>query len=359
MKYHPLTFPADSQAHCSVVEWWYFNGHLYDKAGNPYSFMNCLFKVDAWRAKIPYIKQLPGHDYYFAHCLLCDINAQKTYKSVHHVSLVSRDSFKKPFMYVRFFNPFDIRGFRGSEIKETSLHNFHLKADNFSLDLHSRKEPLMEGGRGFAKACHRETFYYSLTDMETKGLIFIKDKKIEVEGRAWMDHVWSDVSFVHDKWTWFAFQLDNGTDIMCMEYDINGQKDYFVDMIHADGRQEHFRHCIMRPGKELWESKNTKASYPLNWQIEIPDKNMIIDAKSLMFDQEMIFGAINYWECPLKVSASYKGEKIKGNGFMELAGYPSDYNFPLLVARKIFKEAQSLIKSAAGKLFNFFPKRRD
>jgi predicted secreted hydrolase len=344
MKLHPVTFPADSQAHESIIEWWYFNGHLKDKAGNHYGFMDCLFKVDAWRTKIPHIIKFPGRDFHFAHSMLCDIDAQKNYKSVNYVTLLSRGSFKKPMMYAGYFNPLSLRGFKHSEIKETGLHNFHLKTENFSLDLKSRKNPLLIGGKGYAEACNRKTFYYSLTDMKAKGSILIKDKWIDVEGKAWMDHVWADVASYRDRWTWFSFQLDNGTDIMCIEYDDGKQKECLVDMIHADGTQEHFRRCVMRHGKEVWKSRKTKASYPLNWEIEIPEKKMVIDAKPLMSDQEMIFGVINYWECPLKITAHIDGKKVKGQGFVELANYPSHYNYLLLVTKNMFEGIKKFFK---------------
>jgi len=54
-----------------------------------------------------------------------------------------------------------------------------------------------------------------------------------------------------------------------------------------------------------------------------------------MKDQEMIYGAINYWEGPLDVTAKIRGKKVKGVGFMELVGYPSDYHFVLLTMKEL------------------------
>ncbi|MHA1895810.1 MAG: lipocalin-like domain-containing protein, partial [Promethearchaeota archaeon] len=34
-----IEFPKDELAHNSIIEWWYFNGHLTDKQGNRYAFM--------------------------------------------------------------------------------------------------------------------------------------------------------------------------------------------------------------------------------------------------------------------------------------------------------------------------------
>ena len=63
----------------------------------------------------------------------------------------------------------------------------------------------------------------------------------------------------------------------------------------------------------------------------------------LLDDGEMIFGAINYWEGPVVVAATVAGKKVKGVGFMELAGYPSDYNFLFLAGKKVNARVQKEI----------------
>jgi hypothetical protein len=64
-----------------------------------------------------------------------------------------------------------------------------------------------------------------------------------------------------------------------------------------------------------------------------------------MRDQEMIYGAINYWEGPLEVTALISGKKVKGVGFMELVGYPSDYNFVFLTMNELKKSLRRKIFS--------------
>ena len=36
----PIVLPKDNGPHDFIIEWWYFNGHLYDKGGKEYSFMD-------------------------------------------------------------------------------------------------------------------------------------------------------------------------------------------------------------------------------------------------------------------------------------------------------------------------------
>ncbi|MEI6478691.1 MAG: lipocalin family protein, partial [bacterium] len=216
-----------------------------------------------------------------------------------------------------------------NEIVETDKNVFHIKTEHLDLILESKKSPLLEGGKGYISVCGRGSYYYSLTDMKTSGTITIDGKTIEVKGNSWMDHQWADVSYKQDKWTWFSLQFDNGTDIMCCEYDDGKVKDRLVDIIPKSGRSLHYNDLILIPGRDVWKSQMTKAEYPMSFDIEIPKYKAKLNVKSVMSDQEMIFMAINYWEGPLEVSGTIDGKKVKGNGFMELVGYPSDYNYLL------------------------------
>lgn len=350
LKFRPIQFPRDGQAHNSIIEWWYYNGHLQDKDGNKYSFMDCLFRTDLKRVQIPFLRKIPVKDnstiIYFAHSIVADLQTKKSYKEIQNISMVSRDSFTRPLLFVNYIDPLIVRGFTHHEIAEISPFNFHLKTENLDLQLESQKKPLMESGKGFISVCGRESYYYSLTDLRVKGLIKIKDKLIEVEGQAWMDHQWADCSYQKDKWSWFALQLEDHTEIMCVEFEDGPSREYLVDIIYPDGSQEHLKKMILTPGKKSWTSQDTKSTYPLNWEIEIPDKNMRFSIKALIPDQEMIFGAINYWEGPTEVSGEVNGKKIRGQGFMELVGFSSDYHYLSLLSKRVNREILKRLRAS-------------
>jgi predicted secreted hydrolase len=304
--------------------------------------MDCLFRADLKKVQIPFLRKIPVKDnttvIYFAHSVVSDLTTQKSYKEVQNVSMISRDSFKRPLMFANYIDPFIIRGFANYEIAETSPFNFHLKTENLDLQMNSQKAPLMEGGKGYISVCGRESYYYSLTDLKVRGTLSIGDKLIDVEGQAWMDHQWADCAYKKDKWSWFALQLKDHTEIMCVEYDDGKNREYLVDIIYPDGRQEHLNKLLLRPGKETWTSKETKSEYPMTWEIEIPEKKMSFRVKSLLRDQEMIFGAINYWEGPTEITGEIAGKPVKGFGFMELVGFASDYHYLNLLGKKVNKE---------------------
>ena len=77
-----LKFPKDEQAHNSVIEWWYFNGHLKDKQNNKYSYMNCLFRANLSKVNIPFLKKIPLKTMYFSHSILTDIKKQKSFPEI-------------------------------------------------------------------------------------------------------------------------------------------------------------------------------------------------------------------------------------------------------------------------------------
>jgi predicted secreted hydrolase len=341
MKQRPIKLPDDMRPHDTIIEWWYFNGALTDAKGNKYSFMDCLFRADANKVKIPYLKNLFGRSVsgkyvLFAHSMLADIATQKIRKDVQNISFASGDSFSRPLFYVNYIDPVTAAGgFVVHEMAEIVPSKFHIKTETLDLVMESKKKPMLEGEKGFITVRGRDSFYYSLTDLATSGAVRVGDDWVPVKGRSWMDHQWADVAYAKDRWTWFSIRLDDGTDIMCVEYSDGKGKDCVVDILDVRGNTAHSTSVTFTPGKKAWKSKTTKAEYPLSWMIEIPEKDIVLGATAAISDGEMIFGAINYWEGPVVITGAVGGKKVKGVGFMELAGYPSDYNYLLLTGKKV------------------------
>jgi len=323
MKYKKIKFPEDELAHKNIIEWWYFNGNLKDKKGNEYAFMNCLFKVKVDKVKIPFLK-VPLKTAYFSHSLLSDIKNKKFYSEVNPLSIVSTDSFSKPLLFIEYTQP-SLNGYISYIIEKTEKSKYHIKTKDMDLTFISTKTPLLEGGKGFVSLNPKETYYYSLTNLKTRGKIKIKGKWIEVKGKSWMDHQWADVPYEGDKWTWFSIQLENNMEIVCFEYDDKKNKTYLASISYPNSKQKHFSEIKLKPLGEKWKSKRTGTIYSLSWEIEIPSEKIKLEVQSLIKNQEMNFGTINYWEGPLKVKGAIKNKKVKGKGFMELVGYPSDY----------------------------------
>jgi len=356
-KIDEVVLPKDNGPHDFIVEWWYFNGHLYDEKGREYSFMDCFFKVDISKVNIPHIAPhlvedvfKNGEYFHFAHSVVSDISKNKNYKEIQNISLLSSDSFKKDLLFINYKNAHLLGEGLSGEIIEVKPNDFYIKTKNISLNLESQKAPLLEGGHGYVGTPQDGSYYYSFTDMKVNGSLSLEGKNIKVSGKAWMDHQWANATYKgkKDKWTWFSFNLENGTEIMCVEYDTLRGIDILIDIIDKEGNQTQYKKAKIIPLSKFLKSKKTKAKYPLSWKIEIPEGDIFIKAEAMMKDQEMIFGQINYWEGSMRVTAVINGKKVKGRGFTELVGYESDYNYLMLEEKEIEKSLFKNIK----KIFN-------
>ncbi|MBU0536277.1 MAG: hypothetical protein KKE20_04890 [Nanoarchaeota archaeon] len=323
MKYKKIRFPKDVFPHDKVIEWWYFNGNLADSSGRRYSFMHCLFRADAKKSKIPFIERIPLNYVLFSHGLLSDISQKKTYQDVYPIVFRSVDSYSKPRFFVNFAPP-SMKGYLNYEIEETGPHCFRVKSKFLDIMLRSKKEPLLEGGKGFLDLDSKQTFYYSLTNMHADGWIIIDKKRIHVTGKAWMDHQWADEYYTRDKWSWFSIQFDNDTELVCFEYDVGKKKSYLASIIDKKSRSKHTSNVKLIPDKRNWKSPVTGAVYPLDWKIIIPEFDVDIRISSPLKEQEVLFSTINYWEGPISAAGKVFGKSAKGKGFMELASYPMD-----------------------------------
>jgi predicted secreted hydrolase len=352
MKHRKIKFPKDELAHNHIIEWWYFNGHLEDKQGNEYSFMNCFFRADVKKVKIPFLTKLPFKILYFSHSAILDIKSEKFYPSIDLISIISKDSFSKPLLFINYINPAVEKGYINCVIEETKKFVYHLKDRNIDLKLTLVKKPLLEAGTGYVDLKSKGTYYYSLTNLKTKGRIKIKNKWIEVAGKSWMDHQWANVSYSKDKWTWFSIQLDNNLEIVCFEYDDGKTKTSLASISYPNNKQEHVDEVKFTPLGVKWTSPKTKAEYPLSWKIKISSKNVDLEVAPLIKSQEMIFGSINYWEGPLKVSGLFDNKKVKGVGFMELVGYPSQYSNIKYVKEELEKAVNQFFSYVKKTTFN-------
>jgi predicted secreted hydrolase len=334
-RHKPIKFPIDESFHNCAVEWWYWNGHLKDKSGKEYSFMDCLFKVNAKKMKMPILEKISPKVSYFSHSIITDISSKKFYSKVSPISIVSDDSFSDSKLFINYLNAEIKNGYTNCIIEKIDESTYHIKNENVDLNLISTKKPILEGGSGFVDLKSKATYYYSLTNLKTKGKIKVGKKWIDVTGKSWMDHQWAESEYSLDKWDWFSVQLDNDTEMVCYVYDDGKTKTYIADVSYPNNKQKHFKKVEIIPLKKHWRSPKSKAVYPTAWKIKIPEKNIELDLTAKIVSQEMLFGSINYWEGPLSVKGIWDGKKVRGDSFMELVGYPSKYNNIKYVVDKI------------------------
>jgi predicted secreted hydrolase len=181
-------------------------------------------------------------------------------------------------------------------------------------------------GEGPGHASH----YYSLTRMETSGMITLQAKQIPVTGLSWMDHEFGSNQLLAYQvgWDWFSLQLENGWDLML--YQIRRQ-DGRVDpyssgtLVVEDGRAIH----LPLPQWQIavlgfWKSPKSKAEYPAAWQINVPAQGLALRLKPLVQDQELLTlksTRVTYWEGAVSIEGVLRGRPIRGRGYVEMTGY--------------------------------------
>ena len=311
--------------------------------------MDCLFKVDIKKVKIPFLSKIPLKISYFSHSLISDLKNKSFSHRIAPLSLISDDSFSKPLLFINYINPSIKNSYTNCVIEKTAESEYIVKNEDIDLKMSSTKKHLLEGGKGFLDLQSRTTYYYSLTSLKTEGRIKIKDKWIDVTGKSWMDHQWADTSYTKDRWDWFSIQLNDNREIVCCMYDDGKNRTYFADISYEDGSQEHFREVEIIPLGKPWISPKSKAVYPMSWKIKIPAKKIDLNLTAKMKNQEMLFGSINYWEGPLQVDGLFGINKVSGVGFMELVGYTSRYSNVKYLRDEIGKTANWFISAAKSK----------
>ncbi|MFH1426624.1 MAG: lipocalin family protein [Candidatus Kerfeldbacteria bacterium] len=323
-----VLFPRDENKHDdAIIEWWYFNGHLWDKRGSRYAYMSTLFKVDTRHVGEPMLKRMPFKTLYFAHSQLFNVAKRSFAPIMEYIVIPSRDSFTRDLLFVNFASPFVMNGYFNNSIEETSLFNYRVKNEQVNLSLESKKKPLMVGGDGYQRLGNKGSYYYTLTHLDTKGTIRQNDRDLEVTGLSWMDHQWSKLNFASSRqWTWFSLQLDNGTEILCYIYGDDERDDCWASIMNPNGTQTHTSDVHFTALDEKWKSPKTKATYSISWKISIPSKKINITVKPLRKDPEMLFAKVNYWEGPMDVRGTVGSKEVNGHGFMEIFGRPSQYN---------------------------------
>lgn len=354
MRMKQVLFPRDEHKHDdSIIEWWYFNGHLWDKRNSRYAYMTTLFRVNTRRIGDPIVKRFPMKTLYFSHSLLFNVAQRSFSPMMDYVVIPSRDSFAKERLFINYTSPFILNGYFNNVIEERNLFEYRVKNEQVDLELDATKKPLLVGGNGYQRLGTKGSYYYSLTHLKTSGRIRRGNREIDVSGISWMDHQWSSVNFAQSmQWTWFSIQLNNDTEILCYIYGDKESEEYWASIVHANGHQDHTTDVHFRALNNKWHSLKTKATYSLSWRISIPSKGVDLTVRPLREDLEMLFGKINYWEGPMSVQGTVRGERVTGNGFMEIFGRPSQFN-ELTAVRDLLRDYSSGLKKQLASL----PKR--
>jgi predicted secreted hydrolase len=326
-----LAFPADFGAHPeSRTEWWYVTGSLRSGA-RLWGFQVTFFRSSTGIEAAAGSRFGPGQ-LLFAHAALTDLEA----KRLRHDQRIARSGFGiaqargddtgivlRDWQMSRTPSPTD---------SSRSRYRAQVASDSagfaFDLQFDATQPVLLQGDAGLSKkgpGANETSRYYSEPQLAVKGRLTLEGKPVDVDGRAWLDHEWSD-AFIPSQavgWDWIGMNLDDGSALTAFRLRrADGSAVYAggsfrragepVRSFGADG-------VVFTPGR-IWESASSRARYPVEWTITTPAGSFGV--RTLLDNQELdsrgSTGAI-YWE-GLSDLLDAAGRRI-GRGYLEMTGY--------------------------------------
>ena len=157
------------------------------------------------------------------------------------------------------------------------------------------------------------------------GQLSLQGRSFAVNGRAWLDHEWSEEVLHPDAvgWDWVGMNLDDGSALTAFRL---RRKDGGTLWDGGSFRSAGGSLYVASPGEtefraqRRWTSPLSNATYPVEWMIRTPADfytvRAVIDNQEL--DSRASTGAI-YWE-GLSDLLDSNGKRV-GRGYLEMTGY--------------------------------------
>jgi len=319
-----LSFPRDHGAHPDMrTEWWYVTGHAQGPGGREFGFQVTFFRsrVDATRDMA---SAFAARELVFAHAAVTDLQGAR----LLHDQRIARAGFG-----IAQASTGDTRvRLRDWTLDRASEGSYRARivAQDFALDL--RFEPtqplLLQGQAGLSRKGpepKQASYYYSQPQLQATGRLQLGGATVEVRGRAWLDHEWSQ-EILHPEaagWDWIGMNLDDGSALTAFR------------LRRPDGSSVWDGGSFRRAGGAVrafdagqvrfsplrhWSSPASGARYPVAWLVQTPAGDFrvqaLLDAQEL--DSRSSTGAI-YWE-GLSDLLDTKGRRT-GRGYLEMTGY--------------------------------------
>lgn len=330
---YKYSFPRDHASHEAFkTEWWYYTGHLKSDDGKKYGYELTFFRSGVAPSEKAKTKSNAPSNVYLAHFAVSDINNKKFhfYEKLTRSGL-SLGSASSSVLHI--YND----GWRVDEAGDTMMLSADAEKVGIKLLLSSKKPPVIHGKDGVSQKADCvgcASHYYSLSRMETKGLLFIDGKEKRVNGTSWMDHEFGSNQLTEEQvgWDWYSLQLSDNTELMLY---MMRKKDGSIDknssgtIIGADGKAEHLNLSQFKiRSKSKWLSPQSKGNYPMNWEIEIPHKQIKLQVTPDFETQELVTKRstdVTYWEGASSITGTKGGKPITGEGYVEMTGYNESF----------------------------------
>ncbi len=319
----PLVFPRDHGAHPEFrTEWWYITGHA-AAAGREFGFQVTFFRsrVDETQGMA---SAFAARQLVFAHAAITDLQGGR----LLHDQRIARMGFG-----IAEASTEDTRvRLRDWTLERAPAGTYRaqLAAQDFALDLRfTPTQPLLlQGSAGLSRKgpeARQASYYYSQPQLGASGRLQVGGAALPVQGRAWLDHEWSE-EVLHPEavgWDWIGMNLDNGAALTAFQL---RRPDGSALWGGGSWRPPGGAVRSFEPGElrftplRHWTSPASGARYPVEWSVDTPAGTFRV--RPLLDDQELdsraSTGAI-YWE-GLSDLLDARGARL-GRGYLEMTGY--------------------------------------
>ena len=320
----PLTlrFPRDHGAHPQLrTEWWYITGQA-TAGGREFGFQVTFFRsrVDSTQGMA---SKFAARQLLFAHAAVTDVEGRK----LRHDQRIAREGFG---IASASQDDAAIRLRDWTLRRDNGAYLASVVAQDFALDLRcAPTQPLLlQGDQGLSRKGplpQQASYYYSEPQLAVSGSIRLQGAALQVQGKAWMDHEWSDELLHNDAqgWDWIGMNLDDGSALTAFRLRTRDGAALWDggSFRPAQGSTTIFsRGEVIFSAQRRWKSPLSQASYPVEWTVRTPAD--IYTVRAVIDDQELdsraSTGAI-YWEGLAHLFDS-NGKRV-GQGYLEMTGY--------------------------------------
>jgi predicted secreted hydrolase len=332
--------PRDHGPHFEFqTEWWYYTGNLTTDDGRRFGFQLTFFRRGLSPGPPP-AAGLATNQIYFAHFAVTDVA-----KGRHHAGeRFSRGAAGlagatgEPFRI--FVEDWSAAAAGGAGLADGrsplrdddgSIVRVSARDGDLVLDLELRAtKPLVaHGDRGLSPKSDEPgnaSYYIGFTRMAARGRIGTDGRGSAVTGEAWFDHEWSTSALGAGAvgWDWFSLQMGDGRELMFFEIrreDGRREPASGGTLVEKDGRLRRLASAdVQIEVLASWTSPRSKARYPARWRLRVPSEDLTIEIEPRLPDQEMNTSFV-YWEGTVGLRGTRRGQKLEGQGYVELTGY--------------------------------------
>ena len=217
---------------------------------------------------------------------------------------------------------------------------YHTRISGNALGIELTAQPtqplLLQGDQGFSRKGpdpSQSSFYITHPQLAVQGQLRIDGRMVQITGRAWLDHEWSEALMHPDAvgWDWIGMNLHDGSSLTAFRL---RRRDGSAVWAGGSWRGSVTGATGVAPARSFgpdevqwlpgrrWTSPRTGASYPVEWQVLTPvgrfTVNALVDAQEL--DSRASTGTV-YWE-GVSDLLDQQGRAV-GRGYLEMTGYAS------------------------------------